>query len=516
MSRTDGAATARFEREQATIVRLAKLSELTLRRDRASGSAATRCCPTAPPSSSRWATRSTSAASAAGWAPRSSGSARWSSRRRRSSATSSSSPARRRTWSQREREKLATWREQRDVLAKKRELLGCVSGARARRDAAVRRVACCVLSAVLAARLRPHRAAAGRPARRRAAAAHRDPARLVRAPPRVQGRRRVPVRRGDLRRRLAQPGHRHRRSREAGHPLAHRRGARGQLAAEPDHRPARRGLEAQPGVPGGAAARASPISGATGATAARCSPSPPARPVPTTTLEGTSWTGPPAGPRRRALVDALLLPDSLPYRGLADSSGRFALGPLPPGDYLVSGVLDENREPPGRSARGIRQRAGRRAGKTARWRALDLRARHHPAPHPHGHRRRQRVGHRRVHPEARPAPAPRSPPRCGSRCCPTRRRCRSSSMLPKPLDDSLHATRRPARGLPRRRHHRRRHHARGRHRARAGRRGRAAAPARRWKPLTTRPPLTDRLVLRVPQPWKPGRALDSRSGASGT
>jgi hypothetical protein len=66
-------------------------------------------------------------------------------------------------------------------------------------------------------------------------------------------------------------------------------------------------------------------------------------PKPTRTLRGTvvDWSS--ARPAPAALVVALHLPDSLPYRGLADSSGSFSLGPLPAGEYVVSGVLDENR-----------------------------------------------------------------------------------------------------------------------------------------------------------------------------
>ena len=48
-------------------------------------------------------------------------------------------------------------------------------------------------------------------------------------------------------------------------------------------------------------------------------------------------------PAPSALIEALLLPDSLPYRALADSAGNFKFGPLPPGEYLVSGVIDQNR-----------------------------------------------------------------------------------------------------------------------------------------------------------------------------
>lgn len=44
-----------------------------------------------------------------------------------------------------------------------------------------------------------------------------------------------------------------------------------------------------------------------------------------------------------ALIEALLLPDSLPYRTVADSIGRFAFGPLPQGEMLVRAVADQNR-----------------------------------------------------------------------------------------------------------------------------------------------------------------------------
>jgi len=43
-----------------------------------------------------------------------------------------------------------------------------------------------------------------------------------------------------------------------------------------------------------------------------------------------------------ALVEAVLLPDSLPYRTLVDSAGSFSLAGVPPGGYLVYGVLDQN------------------------------------------------------------------------------------------------------------------------------------------------------------------------------
>src|SRR5688572_19033260 len=67
-------------------------------------------------------------------------------------------------------------------------------------------------------------------------------------------------------------------------------------------------------------------------------------PRPQTTLEGQVVDWSTSRPAPGALVIASLLPDSLPYRGVADSSGRFSLGPLPQGDYIVSGVLDQNTD----------------------------------------------------------------------------------------------------------------------------------------------------------------------------
>ncbi len=65
-------------------------------------------------------------------------------------------------------------------------------------------------------------------------------------------------------------------------------------------------------------------------------------PLPTRTLtgRGVDWLS-----RRfasRALVEVMLLPDSLVYRTVTDSSGRFRIGPLPDGSYLVSVILDAN------------------------------------------------------------------------------------------------------------------------------------------------------------------------------
>jgi hypothetical protein len=73
--------------------------------------------------------------------------------------------------------------------------------------------------------------------------------------------------------------------------------------------------------------------------------------IPSARLSGAivDWVG--GHPVPRALVEALLLPDSLSYRTLADSSGGFTLGPLPPGHYIVFGVMDTN----GDRRRGTRE-----------------------------------------------------------------------------------------------------------------------------------------------------------------
>jgi len=65
-------------------------------------------------------------------------------------------------------------------------------------------------------------------------------------------------------------------------------------------------------------------------------------PLPTLHFTGQVWDWTNAHPLRQALVEALLLPDSLPYRMVTDSNGRFDFGPLPGGDYLLYGVLDQN------------------------------------------------------------------------------------------------------------------------------------------------------------------------------
>lgn len=65
-------------------------------------------------------------------------------------------------------------------------------------------------------------------------------------------------------------------------------------------------------------------------------------PIPDRTLRGRAIDWSTGRPAAAALVEAILFPDSLPYRAVADSSGRFVLGPLPDGEYVVYGVLDQN------------------------------------------------------------------------------------------------------------------------------------------------------------------------------
>ena len=135
------------------------------------------------------------------------------------------------------------------------------------------------------------------------------------------------------------------------------------LAAEPDHGPAERGLAAQPGLPGRAAARRDRSPPEPERQGHRASPSPPALRCPPTTIDGpvVDWTT--SRPAPGALVEALLLPDSLPYRGLADSSGRISARPAAGRRLPRPRRAGPEPEPPARRPRGVRQRAARRAAR---------------------------------------------------------------------------------------------------------------------------------------------------------
>lgn len=223
-------------------------------------------------------------------------------------------------------------------------------------------------------------------------------------------------------------------------------------------------------------------------------------PLPTTTLEGLVVDWGTSRPSPAALVEALLLPDSLPYRALADSSGHFAFGPLPAGEYLVRGVIDQNRNlrPDPREAFDSVRLA---PGKTA---AGELWAFVHDTAPP-----RIRTASvtdsvsatveftESLDPHQRLAPA-----QVTVRILPDSTPVRVVSLLPKTVDDSLHrpAEARDTTGKPDTTEAPRPGIAPARE-ALPGRRG--ARPRAELQPLTSRPPLTDRLVLRMEQPWKP-------------
>jgi len=223
-------------------------------------------------------------------------------------------------------------------------------------------------------------------------------------------------------------------------------------------------------------------------------------PRPQTTLEGQVLDWSTSRPAPSALVIASLLPDSLPYRGVTDSSGRFSLGPLPQGDYIVSGVLDQNndhRQDP-REAYGTARVARGKSAVGELWAFV------HDTTAPRIQTvavddsvkatvtftqkldPRQRLGARdvilRLLPDSTPVAV--------------------SSILPQPVDDSIHGTRAPAEDSIA---------VRDSTAADSSRAGRRLAPAPRGRaaegPQPTRPPLYDRLVLRVPRPWTPGSRL---------
>ncbi|HEX7939870.1 MAG TPA: Ig-like domain-containing protein [Gemmatimonadaceae bacterium] len=65
--------------------------------------------------------------------------------------------------------------------------------------------------------------------------------------------------------------------------------------------------------------------------------------IPAYTIQGRvfDWMAERIVPEAR--IDIVRLPDSLPYVGLADSSGQFSVGPLEEGTYLVRALADANR-----------------------------------------------------------------------------------------------------------------------------------------------------------------------------
>jgi hypothetical protein len=64
--------------------------------------------------------------------------------------------------------------------------------------------------------------------------------------------------------------------------------------------------------------------------------------IPNTSISGTiiDWESGQSAPR--ALIEAVLLPDSLVYTASADSIGDFEISLLPPGSYLIVATVDQN------------------------------------------------------------------------------------------------------------------------------------------------------------------------------
>jgi hypothetical protein len=259
-------------------------------------------------------------------------------------------------------------------------------------------------------------------------------------------------------------------------------------------------------------------------------------PTPTTTITGTVVDWSTSRPAAAALVEALLLPDSLPYRGLADSSGRFSLGPLPAAEYLVRGVIDQNRNlrpDPREAFDSVRIRKGAtNAGEL--W-AFE----HDTTP--------ARIKTITVADSTSATveftqmldPLQRLQPSSATlRILPDSSPVKVVSILPKPIDDSLNA-KPAARDTTRADTTKADTTGAGADTTEAGKKAAdttgkrlprlpPGAPGRvpaagELPMLKTRPPLFDRLVLRVAQPWKPGghylleiRGVRNVSGVTGT
>jgi hypothetical protein len=233
-------------------------------------------------------------------------------------------------------------------------------------------------------------------------------------------------------------------------------------------------------------------------------------PAPRTTFGGVvvDWTT--ARPAPGALIVATKMPDSLPYRGAADSSGRFTLGPLPAGQYLVSGVLDENRNhlaDPREAFDTVRFDSVRFARGDS---TLELWAFVHDTTPPRV-RTVSPVDSTSASVELTQPLDPRlrlQPSAVRLSLLPDSTPVRVASILPKPIDDSLHR-RRPAEtdstardtSAARDTTTARDTTAPGRPRAPGGRPG---AVRRQLEELTGRPALATQLVLRTAAPFRPG------------
>jgi hypothetical protein len=230
-------------------------------------------------------------------------------------------------------------------------------------------------------------------------------------------------------------------------------------------------------------------------------------PKPTNLLQGRVVDWGSGRPAPGGLVIATLLPDSLPYRGVSDSSGRFSLGPLPTGDYMVTGVLDQNhdqREDSREAYAAVRLPRGKSD-------AGDLWAFVHDTTPPRIQTitvndsvsatvelsqqldPQQRLGPRDVRLRLLPDSAPVA----------------VASLLPAPIDDSLHR-RTPPDTAAARDTTARRDTTAARRRPKPSLAQPVLPKEQRAPPkdqLTGRPPLFNRLVLRVPKPWSPASRL---------
>jgi hypothetical protein len=247
-------------------------------------------------------------------------------------------------------------------------------------------------------------------------------------------------------------------------------------------------------------------------------------PLPDRTLQGLVVDWSTNRPAQEALVEALLQPDSLPYHGLTDSTGRFSLGPLPAGDYLVKGVIDQNHDfQPGvrEAVDSVRILAKDTTGRVGElWTFV-----HDTAP------ARIRTIEVADSVSARVEFTQSLDPRqkldlaaVTLRSLPDSVVVKVASLLSKPMDDSLHAPTPGPVDSTARDSIRRDTTARERPGLRE-----IEGPAARGRnretvnqPLTTRPPLSDQLILRVPQPWTPEgkyeleiRGVRNVSGVSG-
>jgi Big-like domain-containing protein len=247
--------------------------------------------------------------------------------------------------------------------------------------------------------------------------------------------------------------------------------------------------------------------------------------LPATTIDGTVVDWSTSRPAPGALVEALLLKDSLPYRGLADSAGHFSFGPLPSGEYLVRGIIDQNRNnvaDPREAFDSVRLAPGKTS-------AGELWAFVHDTTPP---RIQEIAATDSVSATVTLSQTldPRlhlKPDAVTVRVLPDSTLVQVASLLTKTEDDSIHRRAAAARDTL--------SDTTGRERPGIrevppaptpapgpGARGRGAQPRVQPEMLTSRPPLTDKLVVRVVRPWTAGsryeveiKGVRNTTGAAG-